>query len=373
MKNINQIIFIVIIISATFFSCESNSLNDFNEQQSNTVNVNDYTLSKELKTGIEVVNGILKFENADIAHKVFETLDKESDEYVKNLYLSCVSKEDYKEKIISGEFDENEVFKKFENFYQFSSLRNKIDMEMVKWLENEELDFKLKPTHIIADDAMQTILNESGEYMIGETIYKIDLSGNIYGIKDADFESLKTLKSILDLDEINYEKSSFVIPSNIYLAQGNGNARTIFNQDTNGSLKSVSALDLKANFSDEKNWSYDDGDKYVNGRGTVTNVVGVSHFVKAETESYEYKGWLRGWSRFKEHQYARVVAWIYVKNEDGDWVKVSTKVDLGYWEDDKQAEAKYSTWPDGLRIENGGLISTHKNDDESGGYIHLTW
>ena len=70
---------------------QSNTLNDISEQQSNIEDVIDYKLSTELKAGIEVVNGILKFENADIAHKVFETLDKESDEYVRNVYLSCAS------------------------------------------------------------------------------------------------------------------------------------------------------------------------------------------------------------------------------------------------------------------------------------------
>ena len=357
----------MIIITSAFFSCENSTMDNI-EEHLNIVEVVDYTLPNELKKGIEVVNGILKFENENIAHVVFETLDNESDEYVKGLYLSCTNQEEYFNKVASGEFNENVVFEQFEDYYQFNSLRNKMDNEIAIWLKNEELDFELKPSHIIADDAMQTILNVNGEYMIGQIIYKVDLHGNIYGIKDADFESLNKLRNILDSDVTASEKSGYVIPSNVYLAQRNGNASIIFNHN----LKSTTDLDLKANYSVEKIWSYDNGNKYMKGRATVTNVIGVSNFVKASTKSYSKRRFL-GWRRFKVNQYASVVAYIHLKNEDGEWEKAKGKIDLAYWEDSRKVKAKYSTWPDRLRVANGQLSSAHNSDEHVYKSIHVTW
>jgi len=342
----------------TLSSCEKNKLLDDTEEE---INMKEYTLSPDLLKRITDYNGILRFEDEVTSRKVFVELSSMNENYYNYVRSKYENQEDFNAKVYNGEINLNLIPENFEKIFSYTSMRKIISEKMKIWLSNTDLDFSNKPDFIISDDLIMAMLNSDGEYIIGTTIYKIAENGVIYGVEDLDFNSLLNLRDLLK----DNKKSTSSISEKIFIAQMNGNNETlpVSNHDQVFKSTSDSEIELIANDSDEVVKDYNDGDNYLNGRITITNVIGISNFVKAETETYEYKGFLLGWSRINMHQWAREVANFYLYI-DGQWTHTSAmQTDLAYWDDDKQAEAKYSTYPERIRVASGGLQGWFTSDD----------
>ncbi|MDF1573061.1 MAG: hypothetical protein P1P82_15740 [Bacteroidales bacterium] len=363
----NTRFFIILsIIIMSFSSCQKEIISIEEDLDSST---NEYTLSGELLNSVSEYNGILMFKDENVSRRVFNELNALYDAYYNSIVSNYENMEDFELALSNGEINMNYVFEKFEENFSYISMRNKIGKEEKLWLMNKNLDFKNQPNFIISDNILRAMLNSNGEYIIGGIIYKIAENGVIYGVKDIDYNSLLSLREML----MGNLKSVSTKSGRIFIAQLNGNVETLPVSNHDQTRKSTIDLDLRGNESREIVESYNDGDNYLKGRVTITNVVGISNFVKSETETYEYKGWLTGWSRINMHQWARVVANYYL-HIDGEWTHTSQmQTDLSYWDDDKQAEAQYSTYPDRIRVASEGLQGWFKSDDVATITKQVTW
>lgn len=352
--NFRLLVSILSFIVLTFSSCQEEM--DV-AHESLAQKDKDYSLSNELMKSVTEFNGILVFKDENTSRKIFTELNSLKDEYIKSVRKEYENEDDFNSAVINGEININLVYENFENNFSYTSMRKKIADEESTWLMNRELDFMQQPNFIISDNTIRTMINSGGEYAIGAVIYKIAENGVIYGVEEIDYGSLLDLRGMLKEDI----KASENISENIFIAQANGNVENLPVSNKDLILKSTNDLDLRGNESREIVYSYDDGDRYLKGRVTITNVVGISNFVKSETETYEYKGWLIGWSRINMHQWARVKAVLYWHYE-GDWVICRT-VDESDWDDDKQAQADHSEYPYRIRVASGGLEGQFKSEE----------
>jgi hypothetical protein len=221
------------------------------------------------------------------------------------------------------------------------------------------------------------MLNDKCEFMLGDSIFKIDDNWKIYCIKEADFDELENLRFALNRTKENdaedFDRSSLSL-NNVYLAQHYGRDLTAdmprVKEISNLILKSEPS-NTKSNFSDIREWSYDNGKKKMTGKVTITNVFTGQHYVKATTRHYKRKRTLgiTYWSKFKIRQYARVYGRVWSMDND-TWY--SFPVSQSKWEDDKKAKAKY-TFSNKIVIQDKELHGRHQSDAMSAHTWSLHW
>lgn len=81
----------IIIVLIFLISCEKNS-----ELKQPTPD-NNLKIADKIPSGVRVVNGILRFDNEDIAHATFLTLDQLNSEYLDKLHDDCETQSDYED------------------------------------------------------------------------------------------------------------------------------------------------------------------------------------------------------------------------------------------------------------------------------------
>ncbi|MEM1319643.1 MAG: hypothetical protein AAGG75_05265 [Bacteroidota bacterium] len=153
--------------------------------------------SQQQANPIEVVCGMLSFQNMDIFQSTLTDLETQTDiwedDFVEaNSHMTDEELNLFEEE--SGYSDEQAMID-FESQYDYQSLRSVLRAQEEVWLDNEVLDEENDPNdHFIIDDYVQTLLNSEEEVMIEGSIYKFLESGAYYEITDGDCQTLAGIK-----------------------------------------------------------------------------------------------------------------------------------------------------------------------------------
>lgn len=92
-------------------------------------------------------------------------------------------------------YEEDAVYKSFENHFGYKSLRSELDSSESVWLSDSLPDTLNIPDHIIGDVQVQTIMNEQGAFYVGNDLYMVRPNGDAYKINGG---SVSIMQSILN-------------------------------------------------------------------------------------------------------------------------------------------------------------------------------
>lgn len=186
----------VAILAIAIYSCQKNEI--FQKENQMNDHMLPYYKSNEIDlTGVEVVNGILKFPDNDKLIYVVEGLDAQCDAYWNSILSTFGDMEDsiFDALMDSLGFSVDQPIIDFEDGFNFYSLRKYLEEEEDAWLKLEYPDCCLDPdNHYIIDETFRAVLNTSGEIVVDSSIFKFYASGTTLEIKNLDFNLL---------DEIN--------------------------------------------------------------------------------------------------------------------------------------------------------------------------
>ncbi|UXP33825.1 hypothetical protein N6H18_07670 [Reichenbachiella agarivorans] len=228
------------VILLTIFSCSEN------DQLSNTLVSESYSLPESLKPKLCHENGILVFESIEQFEQISNNLMAESDRYYIN-YINGLgenlTEDEINDLMYENEFNPYLVFETFENYHGITSLRSELQARREVWLDNQELVGD-DPSQYPISDRTLPFTNLEGEYIIGSTIMHIESSGLGYEILNKDFEALDRVRSgsfkLSEDTRSGVRLSSNVIVHNPEVMQ-NKNARSLAScqiyADANGTYK----------------------------------------------------------------------------------------------------------------------------------------
>lgn len=202
MKNLLYGTLFLALVGIAFVGCEKADLNFAQEFNSDYVSNIDYSSVKKVqRKGAKLTNGrsgeILKFntfEDFESTLGFLETETNQLDSAFINFYFG-LSEDEINEKEDEIGFDEDLISHNFNDHLNFFSLRKKIIIEELAWLESEELNFENDPNnHFISDEALQSVLNVESEVQIGDTIYKF-VDGGYFAIASDDYKKIFIIDS----------------------------------------------------------------------------------------------------------------------------------------------------------------------------------
>jgi hypothetical protein len=200
MKNVSKILNFLFISSMFFTACQKEEL--LTEQ--NSINNQTYQLNESLLNGVDVDNGLLSFETKEDYLRVSQLLEDETDKWISD-YVSTneLNEEELNDLIYKEKFDPFAVYESFEEYFSYKSLRKDLKEKEDKWLNSAEINSEDLPFYPISERC-SNIANEKGEYIISNTIYKVEKDGLVYEIKNNDFEVLDQIRT----GQFNINKSS---------------------------------------------------------------------------------------------------------------------------------------------------------------------
>jgi hypothetical protein len=194
--NISFILFFSIVFSTIIFnSCEKND-EVIKKQEANIPNRQNYKLPPELKVDLEQKVGLLIFKNRKQFDKITNLLMTETENYI-NSYFSKFDKnatvDEVNKQVDEDNFNPNLVYEKFEKYHSINSLRSKLVKLENEWLDNEKLIGEDPSIYPLSERCLP-IANINGEYQIGKSIYRVEKTGTVYEIKNADYSALKSIR-----------------------------------------------------------------------------------------------------------------------------------------------------------------------------------
>jgi hypothetical protein len=209
-----------LLLSLIVFSCNKNELIEKNTGKENNMGFHKSGLQIDL-TGVDILNGILVFEDSAKYFSIINQLDEACDDYWD--YIMEVILTEY------GELDEDELNDKLEEhgihedqplidfeelFFEFYSLRKHLELLELEWLEQEDPTDPDPDDHDIIDETERATYNSLGEIIIGSNIYKVfdDPCGTTIIIKDLDFELLEIIRglNIQGWDTLRHKNMEFI-------------------------------------------------------------------------------------------------------------------------------------------------------------------
>jgi len=196
MKYKSYILVIITSVIMIINSCEKDT--ELIEDQTINIQLNQkYELPTELKTDLKQKNGLVIFQNKEQFDKITNLLEEETEKYI-NSYFSKFDKdasiEEINNQVDKDKFNPNVVYEAFEEYHSITSLRSRLVELEDEWLDHETLEGNSPLNHTLSERCWP-IANTSGEYQIGETIYRAEKSGVIYEIGNSDYETLNQIRN----------------------------------------------------------------------------------------------------------------------------------------------------------------------------------
>jgi hypothetical protein len=204
------------VLLALTSSCNKNELlekNTGNEQ------IKGFYKSGLDLSGVELLDGILRFEDANIYNSVIDQLDEACDEYWDYILEMMFSEygelddDEFNDIIDQLAIHEDQPLLDFEGLFfpEFYSLRKHLELLELEWLEQEDPTEPDPDDHDVFDDAERAVHNSLGEIIIGTDIFKVYPSGTRIVIKNLDFELLEMINGMdtLGLDTLRHPNFEF--------------------------------------------------------------------------------------------------------------------------------------------------------------------
>jgi hypothetical protein len=169
-------------------------------------------------SGVELLDGILRFEDVNIYNSVIDQLDEACDDYWDYILEMILSEygeledDEFNDIIDQLAIHEDQPLIDFEEIFpEFYSLRKHLELLEIEWLEQEDPTEPDPDDHDIFDDAERTVHNSLGEIIIGTDIFKVYPSGTRIVIKNLDFELLEMINGMdtLGLDTLRHPNFEF--------------------------------------------------------------------------------------------------------------------------------------------------------------------
>ncbi|WP_179349302.1 hypothetical protein [Winogradskyella pacifica] len=195
MKNVLRLTLLAMLL--IFSSCQKEDVTIDETTQSAEDGIRFITPSIA-KAGPGLVNGMLEFPDVATFLSTIETLESQAELYDDNFikYWNHLNDDDIDAKEDDLNYDPQTPFIEFENgFPGFRSLRNKIESDIVTWLNNSVLDEANDPEdHFIFDDEMRAVLNEDAQVKIGKSLFQMTRFGYVE-VTDGNFNTLALVAS----------------------------------------------------------------------------------------------------------------------------------------------------------------------------------
>ena len=149
-----------------------------------------------------ICDNILRFENEEHLHSVYECLQEDYELWCDHFESQNSSLDDdqYNEVIETADWSEDVPLIGFENgIFNFRSLRKKISLAMLEWLNNDPLDYPNCPdNHPVGDVILRTLLNEYGNVAIGNSIYHFSHNGEVYKLSVSNCDCVREIEQNLN-------------------------------------------------------------------------------------------------------------------------------------------------------------------------------
>ena len=158
-----------------------------------------YELPDKLKSGITIKNEMVVFPDKKSFDELTTLLETENQKYV-DAYFE--NKEDLSDDEINNLLSDDEynlfaVYDAFEIYHSFYSARKHYFDLTDEWMEqcDDFVDFESKPMPKPISERLMPFANINGEYMIANTIYRVEDDGLVYEIKNSDFNALSSIRN----------------------------------------------------------------------------------------------------------------------------------------------------------------------------------
>jgi hypothetical protein len=225
-----------VLLALMIFSCNKNELIERNTGNENTIGFHKSGLQIDL-TGVDILNGILVFEDSAKYFSIIDQLDESCDDYWDYIIEAMLSEygeqteEEFNVMLEQLQIHEDQPLLDFEEFFvDFFSLRKHLELLELEWLESEDSTAADPDDHDIICETERATYNSLGEVIIGSNIYKVydDQCGTTIIIKDLDFELLEMIHGmdIRDLDTLQNHNFAFMYKCGEDNPEGCENART---------------------------------------------------------------------------------------------------------------------------------------------------
>lgn len=207
------------VIAIAFVSCKKDmSKPNLTDSSMNAVTKSGLTDPENLQNVIALAqsvhkeDGMLKFQSEEhflyVQEQLRQTQEKWDDAFVSAFsHLNDEELNDMEELL---EFNSNLPFELFEKTLGFSSLRKKIEGEIILWLENDNLDWDNNPdNHWVSRLETRTLLNEQGEVMVGKSIFL--MRDEAYAeIIDGNMETLNVIRDMSNITDAVYKNVNII-------------------------------------------------------------------------------------------------------------------------------------------------------------------
>ncbi len=185
---------ILILIFLNSISCTKEEHNIELETDNHSIS---YELPIELKEGIFKIEKMLAFKSKSHFDSITYLLEEENFKYLKSYFSDKkgLSEDELEKVMLKDKFNPFLVYEKFEEYHNFNSLRNSLKLKVDEWLNSdEELSVINHPGIYPISERVSNVANLSGEYIIEQSIYRVEKNGTVYKIKNTDLEALNYIR-----------------------------------------------------------------------------------------------------------------------------------------------------------------------------------
>jgi len=262
-------------------SCDKDNQLETNQE---SILEKTYELPELLKSEISVDNNMMVFKDKESFDLVISLLETENEEYLTQYFSGKenLSEEELDQQMEADDFNPFLVYDTFEKYHDYNTLRLKLHILEDEWLENtegllEEEDPSLYPI----SQRCASIANFDGEYMIGNTIYRVENDGVVFEILNSDTEALQSIR--------NGQYCTKLKSSNINIIVHGSELR-----GANNEAVTRSSCGAKAYWSQDVNWYYKSDHK----AECIIDIGwdGYGSAAKAKIKCYK-KNWRNKWKR----------------------------------------------------------------------------
>lgn len=200
--------FVLAIVVAASAGCKKENLGSYG-----SVSVTEFSNKNlgELSQSITVENGMLKFTDLDHVRNTLDALESAYREHEDN-FLAANQGKSGEELMYAEEttgFNDFAPYVGFESGLNFSSLRAKIQNDYQAYMNLDTQPDNGDPEdHYITEYSVQAIVNQYGEFKVGNEIYKLYENGYLR-ITDGDYNTLLAIRQnyyiVYELENVEIE------------------------------------------------------------------------------------------------------------------------------------------------------------------------
>jgi len=293
-KNYLIIFFVFLSLNFIFVACEKSYETNNSINYKDNINKNTNIISDKYE--IKKTDEMLEFKNINEFREVYNNIVILNQKYQENIYnlTKNLAENDLNNYYSENKIDDFLIFRNFEKFYNFKSLRLNIET-----LDNEynmvfdQSKIENPDNHYIYDLALRTLLNPKCEVKIGSSIF-------VFYNEKLTIEVFNSNKKVLEM--LNDENLEDLEKSNKIKIYGN------YCPDCKEDCRENISTDW-----DVMTWWDGNIKRKIEGKIVVfNNAIIFTHFIEAKTNLEYWDG--NSWRNWRSNIYTQIEGNIYEKN-----------------------------------------------------------